>query len=70
MTSFRNVTEASRKALVTWDVIGEREKRIPLDSARCRNCRTTSVSLALGYALSGDKFGVMNEGEYAKYGYH
>lgn len=59
---------SSPKALAAWNAMNDREKRILLNNAWCRDCHDANASFAPGYALRADEFGIVIEGECAKCG--
>lgn len=59
---------SSPKALAAWKAMNDREKRILLNNAWCRDCHDANASFAPGYTLRADKFGIVIEGNCAKCG--
>lgn len=59
---------SSSKALTAWDAISNKEKRVLLNNAWCRDCHDAGASFAPGYTLRTDKFEIVIEGKCVKCG--
>ena len=51
---------SSPKALAAWNAMNDREKRVLLNNAWCRDA---NASFAPGHTLRADKFGIVIEGK-------